>query len=224
MGAAAAVIGLVVVVLVVALVVAGVAALRQRSTVEREAQLAPGLSTGAPASWAGSHDPEARLHRRLRDALAALRANQAFDDDGSMLDLRVQLEQEAVALDEQLVATAALPMRVRRDPLEKLTAAVETIEQAVADLAGASAETAAARLRVALDDVGTRTDLVAQARAALDALDDQGSATAPTPPASLGGQAQSAPPVAPPADPPPPVAPPTEPPTTDPPPTPRPGA
>lgn len=57
----------------------------------RDAALIPGVPTNAPASWAGSHDPEARMHRRLRDALAALRANRDFDDDGALLPLRVDL-------------------------------------------------------------------------------------------------------------------------------------
>jgi len=173
---------LVVMAMVGAVVVAGVIALRNKSSFERDSRLAPGLSTSAPAAWAGSHDPEARLHRRLRDAIAALSANQAFDDDGNLIDLRVELEQHAVALDEQLVATAALPLHVRREPLERITAGVVAIEQAVADLAGASASEAAARLSRVLDDVRTRTGLVAQARAALDALDSgPGSAAPPTP-------------------------------------------
>lgn len=158
--------------LVAAVVVAGVVAIRSgKASFERDSRLAPGLSTSAPTSWAGSHDPEARLHRRLRDALAALTANQAFDDSGHLLDLRVELEQQAVALDEQLVATAALPLHVRREPLETITGAVETIERAVAELAGASATEASARLDRALADVRDRTSLVAQARRALDELD-----------------------------------------------------
>lgn len=174
-----ALLGLVVVVVVAALAVAGVIALRNKSSFERDSRLAPGLSSSAPTAWAGSHDPEARLHRRLRDAIAALSANRAFDDDGNLLYLRVELEHQAVALDEQLVATAALPLHVRREPLERVTGAVESLEQAVADLAGSSAGEAAARLNVVLDDVRTRTGLVAQARAALDALDHQPGLVAP---------------------------------------------
>lgn len=165
--------GLIVVALVGAVAVAGVIALRNKSAFERNSRLAPGLSTSAPTSWAGSHDPEARLHRRLRDALVALSTNQAFDHNGSLLDLRVELEQQAMALDEQLVATAALPLHLRRQPLERITGAVGVIEQAVADLAASSAGEAAVRLDAALDDIRTRTTLVAEARAALDALPSQ---------------------------------------------------
>jgi hypothetical protein len=166
---------LLLVVLAAAAAVVAVVVLAQRNqaSFERSNQLLPGRATSAPASWAGSHEPEARLHRRLRDAMAALRANQAFDDDGRLLDLRVDLEQNAVALDEQLVAVAALPVHLRGPSLEKLAGAVETIEQAVADLAGSSSGEIGERLDLVLADVRERTGLVAQARAALDALADE---------------------------------------------------
>jgi hypothetical protein len=147
-----------------------VVALRNKAAVDRSNQLIPGVASVVPSSWAGSHDPEARLHRRLVQALHALRANQAFDHDGSLLDIRVELEHQAAEVDQQLVATAALPLHLRPDPLARLTAAVESLEQAVADLAGSSAADTSARLSRALDDVRARTGLVAQARAALDDL------------------------------------------------------
>lgn len=170
MGIVVALFGIVVLAAVAAVVVAGVLALRGKSKYDASNQLIPGVSTSAPGSWAGSHDPEARLHRRLRDALAALAANQAFDDNGTLLDLRVELQQQAIALDEQLVATAALPLNLRADPLERISGAVGSIEQAVAGLAGASATEAASRINRVLEDVTARTGLVAQARAALDEL------------------------------------------------------
>lgn len=179
--------GLLLVGVIGAALVAGFIALRNKQAFTRDAKLGPGLATSAPTAWAGSHDPEARLHRRLRDAVAALAANQSFDFDGSLLDLRVELEQQAVALDEQLVATAALPMHMRSDPLGRISEAVVALEQAVADLAGASADEAAQRLALALRDISDRTGMVAQARVALDAMETDvtgGSAAAlpPTPP------------------------------------------
>ncbi len=163
--------GLVVVAAVAAVVVSGIVALRNKSSFEADSQLAPGVTTSAPTSWAGSHTPEALLHRRLRDALSALEANQAFDDDGGMLDVRVELRQQAAALDEQLVATAAIAPPLREGPLAQISGAVQSVEQAVADLAGASSADAAGRLTALLADIRSRTGLVAQARAALDAMD-----------------------------------------------------
>ena len=152
-------------------------------------QLVPGVPTRAPASWAGSHRPEAKLHRRLRDALAALRANQRFDDDGSLLDLRVDIEQQAVAIDERLLAVAALPDSVRQAPLMRLHGEVTLVEQAVADLVTKASVAGRAELEATLERMRERIALVDEARATLDAqqldlhapLPDP--AASPTPPA-----------------------------------------
>ncbi|MGI8983077.1 MAG: hypothetical protein ACR2HM_00860 [Acidimicrobiales bacterium] len=99
----------------------------------------PGTATRAPAEWAGGHTPEARLHRRLRDAVAALRANPALEDVFAM-DARVSLEQQALAVDERLVAVAALPEAVRAQPLATVSEAVEAVEAAVAKLVAGPTE------------------------------------------------------------------------------------
>lgn len=96
-------------------------------------EVVPGTPTRAPAEWAGAHTPEARLHRRLRDAVAAVRANPVMDD-AFAIDARVSLEQQALAVDERLVAVAALPEPVRGQPLASVSAAVEAVEAAVAKL------------------------------------------------------------------------------------------
>ena len=96
-------------------------------------EVVPGTATQAPAEWAGAHSPEARLHRRLRDAVEALRANPAMEDAWRM-DARVSLEQHALTVDERLVAVAALPERVRVEPMASVAAAVEAVEAAAASL------------------------------------------------------------------------------------------
>ena len=93
----------------------------------------PGTTSKAPAEWAGAHTPEARLHRRLRDAVVAVRANPAMED-AFMMDARVSLEQQALAVDERLIAVAALPERVRAERLASVAAAVDAVEAAVAAL------------------------------------------------------------------------------------------
>ncbi len=175
---------------------------RVKAAQAREVELIPGMPTNAPASWAGSHDPEARMHRRLRDALAALRANRDFDNDGALLPLRVDLEMQARALDDQLVATAALPAHLRREPMDRLEAAVRGIEQGVADVAGVSVGDASARVARVLEDLRSATGTVAQARAALDELDANPTGTvappavaqAPTPPAQAETPLTTSPP------------------------------
>jgi hypothetical protein len=96
-------------------------------------EVVPGTATRAPAEWAGAHTPEARLHRRLRDAVEALRANPAMEDPW-MLEARVALEQHALAVDERLIAVAALPKGVRTQPLAGVAAAVDAVEAAVASM------------------------------------------------------------------------------------------
>ncbi len=116
-----------------AVVAATVVVRAQRKKFAEANVVVPGTSTKAPAEWAGAHTPEARLHRRLRDAVAAVRANPAMEDAYRM-DARVSLEQQALAVDERLIAVAALPDRVRAEPLAAVSAAVDAVEAAVAAL------------------------------------------------------------------------------------------
>ena len=121
--------------LVVAAVVAGAVVVQTNKRKFAEANvIVPGTAPKAPAEWAGAHTPEARLHRRLRDAVAAVRANPAMED-AFMMDARVSLERQALAVDERLIAVAALPERVRAEPMASVAAAVDAVEAAVAALA-----------------------------------------------------------------------------------------
>jgi hypothetical protein len=135
----------IVVVLIVTLVlIAGVTAAvvgvvhhKQQQAITRDNELIPGRPTRAPRSWAVSHDPEAQLHRRLRDAMAAMAAVNAMDT-GSTVVLRADLEQTAIQLDEQLVAAAQLTPPQRQELLQTITATVESVEAAVGRYAAAA--------------------------------------------------------------------------------------
>ena len=120
-------------VIVAAVVTATMVVRAQKGQYARANEVVPGTATEAPAEWAGAHTPEARLHRRLRDAVVTLRADPAMED-AYRLDARVSLEQHALAVDERLIAVAALPERVRAEPLEGVSAAVDAVEAAVASL------------------------------------------------------------------------------------------
>ncbi len=109
----------------------------QQRAITRANQLMPGHPTRAPSSWAVSHDPEARLHRRLRDAMAALHAVDAMDT-GSTVVLRADLEQTAIQLDDQLVAVAQLAPSPKQELVQAITATVESIEAAVGRYAAAA--------------------------------------------------------------------------------------
>jgi hypothetical protein len=144
----------VLVLLVVSAVIAATVVVRNNKRTFAEANVVvPGTTTKAPAAWAGAHSPEARMHRRLRDAVAALRANPAMED-AFMMDARVSLEQQALAVDERLIAVAALPEPVRAEPLASVAAAVDAVEAAVAALATGPGERS--RLDRAMADVADR--------------------------------------------------------------------
>jgi hypothetical protein len=143
--------------LVVSAVVAASVVVRTNKRRFAEANVVvPGRPTRAPAAWAGAHTPEARLHRRLRDAVAGMQANPAMED-AWMLDARVSLEQRALDIDDRLVAVAALPERVRADALESVSSAVEALEAAVASMvAGASQGAGRLAVEEAMDEVEAR--------------------------------------------------------------------
>jgi len=137
---------------------------QRRHQLERNA-VVPGVLTTAPPSWAGSHDPEARLHRRLRDTVAALRADPRVRS-ADLQEVRMAVEREAVAIDERLVAIAALPAARRHDPLTALTTAVEHLEGAVAQIVSWS-PTTGLELPSAVAAANERLALVAEIQAEL---------------------------------------------------------
>jgi hypothetical protein len=147
---------------------AAAAIARMRRQYVRSNDVVPGVATGAPAAWAGAHSPEARLHRRLRDAVAAVRAAPPGDGVG-VLDARTIFEQQALGVDQRLVAVAALPDGVRAGHVGEVASAVEAIESAAAALVAATGEGLdAAALQRVVAEVVERTALLAKARAELD--------------------------------------------------------
>lgn len=148
-------------------------ALRNAQDFSDANEVIPGVPTSAPKAWAGAHSPEARLHRRLRDAMTALRANRSLDQP-ALVEARESIEREALAVDDRLVAAAALPKGVREEPIRQVAGAVEAIEQVVAEVVALRGP-GVADTDQALDAVRTRLALVAEARAELDLLGGAGS-------------------------------------------------
>jgi hypothetical protein len=145
-----------------------VLALQIRRRQRRANQVVPGIDGSAPASWAGAHTPEARLHRRLRDAMAALRAVPGLDavTPGG----RAELDRYALALDERLVAVAAVPESERAPALGRVTADIEALESAVG---GLTTQVASGRPAMgdAVRSLSQRMAQLDEARAELDALE-----------------------------------------------------
>lgn len=102
----------------------------------RSNEIIPGQPTNAPAAWAGSHDPEARLHRRIRDALALLRADPKLEYDGERIDARVRIELAAIHLDNWLIAVSKTPPRLRESALVNADYTVTELENVAAALSG----------------------------------------------------------------------------------------
>lgn len=158
--------------LAVAFVVVGTLAyiaLRNAQDFSDANEIIPGVPTNAPKEWAGAHSPEARLHRRLRDAMEAVRANATLDD-ASMASVRTALEAEALAADDRLIAAAALPKGHREEPIRRITDTVESIEALVANLVelrGPAIEDAERRI----EEVRQRVGFLAEAHDELAAHD-----------------------------------------------------
>ncbi|MBD0024428.1 hypothetical protein GII33_17125 [Gordonia pseudamarae] len=111
----------------IVLVVAGVAVavvalllmLRRssRAQLQQSTQLYPGRSIEAPEGWALGHSPEARLFRRIRDALTPL--HNAPGTDISLIDGRVQIELAADDVAQRLVALSAVDRSVAEPVLAR---------------------------------------------------------------------------------------------------------
>lgn len=109
---------------------------RIRDGAHRANEIIPGQPTDAPASWSGSHDPEARLHRRIRDALSLLRSDPKANYDGARIDARVRLEIAATDLDNQLITAAKSPQRLREPLVARADTAVTELENIAAEISG----------------------------------------------------------------------------------------
>jgi hypothetical protein len=136
---------------------------RQQRKLAKDNQLIPGHPTRAPRSWAVSHDPEAVLHRRLRDAMAALRTAESFDASPAFV-LRNDLEQTALDLDDHLVVVAQLTPEHRAEYLQAVTKTVDSIELAVARYAGAATQPDTTALEADMATVQRQLDTTRELR------------------------------------------------------------
>jgi hypothetical protein len=139
-----------------------------RRSFERDNEVLPGVTSGAPAAWAGAHTPEAKLHRRLRDAVAALPA----PDDIDLIEAVDSVRRLAQSVDERLIAVARLPESARAARATDVSAAVDGVEAATAAVVDARQGLGPAahdELRRQLADLDERVALLAEARGELGA-------------------------------------------------------
>ncbi len=143
-----------------------------RRDFKKQNQVVPGVESAAPAAWAGSHTPEARLHRRLRDAVTA--AHTAADVSDAPLDAAIaRIDAEAMALDERLVAAAALPSAHRNEAVGRLEPLVASLEGTVVALVERVSTTGgpAELTEKTLDDTDIALEALARAREEIEQID-----------------------------------------------------
>ncbi|MGK0274340.1 MAG: hypothetical protein ACI9N0_000714 [Ilumatobacter sp.] len=147
----------------------------------KQNEVVPGRKSPAPASWAGAHSPEAKLHRRLGDAVRAANGNPRLVELGLAAQTK-QIEAEAMAIDERLVAAAGLPARHRADAVAEFEPQVEALEDAVAALlTSTTVNDSKQLLEQAVSEADVKLQALAQARAEVEALDRSASGTLPPP-------------------------------------------
>lgn len=171
---------------VAAIVGFGVAlAVRSKQEFAEQNQVVPGRPSPAPANWAGAHTREAKLHRRLGDAVKGAHENPRFVELG-LAPQMAQIDAQALAIDERLVAAAALPESHKNPALDAIEAHVVELEQTIADLVmGVSVSDSRELLEQAVSAADIRLQALAQARAEVEQVDrealgivDDGPATA----------------------------------------------
>lgn len=215
---------------VAAIVGFGVAlAVRSKREFGEQNQVVPGIPSPAPASWAGAHTREAKLHRRLGDAVKGAHANPRFVELGLAAQMRA-IDAEAMAIDERLVAASALPASHRDAAIDALEANVIELESVIAEaVTSITVADSKQQLEQAVSAADLKLRALAEARAEVELIDRQAAGTddvvtdimrqpspAPAPPPpQTSPPSQSAPPQPPPPPPPPAPPPPDEPATGD---------
>lgn len=153
----------------------------------RRNRVSPAVASPAPKTWVAVHPAAtARLHRRLRAAVAAARtASTSAPAAPRLAELTAELEREAIALDHHLVLVARLSGRDRKQRLAGLAQQVRQVEQ-VASQVSLLAVQAQAPLEVAgqpsaLEDLARQLDLLEQARTEVADIESAAGVHRPSP-------------------------------------------
>lgn len=152
-------------------------ALRSKREFGEQNQVVPGQKSPAPASWAGAHSREAKLHRRLGAAVRGAHQNPRLVELGLAPQMR-SIDAEAMAIDERLVAAAALPQSHREAAIDTLEEHVVALESTIAELVtGISVADSKAQLEQAVSAADLRLHALALARAEVEQIDREVAAT-----------------------------------------------
>jgi D-ribose pyranose/furanose isomerase RbsD len=184
---------------------------RSKRDFTEQNQVVPGRDSPAPASWAGSHSREAKLHRQLGDAVRGAHENPRFVELGLAAQMSA-IDAEALAIDERLVAAAGLPEPHREQALDALEANVHQLEATIADvITSVTVADSREQLQSAVSAADLKLQALAQARAEVEQIDRQVAGTDAVA-EEVARQTQPPPPSASPHPAPPPPPPPAPPP------------
>lgn len=148
-------------------------AARSKQEFAEQNQVVPGRPSPAPVNWAGAHSREAKLHRRLGDAVKGARENPRFVELG-LAPQMATIEAEAMAIDERLVAAAALPEAHRDEAIDPLEQHVVTLEAAITELVtSVSIADSKLQLEAAVTAADIKLQALAEARAEVEQIDRQ---------------------------------------------------
>ncbi|WP_040493323.1 hypothetical protein [Ilumatobacter nonamiensis] len=178
---------------------------RSKRDFAQQNEIVPGEKSPAPASWAGAHSREAKLHRRLGAAVRGAHENPRLVELGLAPQMR-SIDAEALAIDERLVASAALPAAHREAAIDTVEEHVVALESTIAEMVTSiTVADSKAQLEQAVSAADLKLHALAQARAEVELIDRQ---VAGTDDASneVARHAQPAPPppaTSPPSEPPP---------------------
>lgn len=160
---------LLLVMLIVVLGVALAVGLSARS-LKRRNRVSPTAPSPAPVTWLGAPSAAARLHRRLRAAVAVARASSAVTATTAphLSEMAEELERQAVMLDSHLALVARLPARQRQVRMAALTEEVRKAENVASQVSLMAAQTRApifrAGERSALDELSEKLDVLESSR------------------------------------------------------------
>lgn len=148
----------------------GLAVWLSARTLNRRNRVSPTAPSPAPLTWLGAPSAAARLHRRLRSAVAVARASSAVTATTAphLSELAEDLERQAVLLDSHLALVARLAPQERRTRMAALGQEVRKVEQVASQVSMMAAQTRAPLLGAgqhsALDDLSEKLDVLEAAR------------------------------------------------------------
>lgn len=165
-----------------AVVAVAVAVAVARSLAVRN-RLVPGHRSPAPLSWLASPATAARLHRRLRTAMAVAHLSMASPRAGGLglAELVGEVRSRALDLDAQLVLASRAPRPARLRMLRELQSEVLEVEELAVRLVHLSRVPAEAGAESGLGAVRQRLELLEEALAELDGVQVRLSPARPVP-------------------------------------------